>query len=313
MVSEAFNGVLRVGDSTDPNVEHGHCTSYAKTQDGSKHAIVLDIGSNAGFYGLYAAAVGCRTYFFDIQKVCLNWINSAIDNNQFHHAALIPYPISNTTEMMHLDKQSNGCHGTFTFSKTGDEYYREEQKVSEPLDVQMVRLDDIFHDAMYHESSSNNGTNGMGPIALIKIDVEGFEPHVIASMYNLLRHVQKDTGKGTVRNIVTEIAPSRWGGLPGGGLTRDQVATIICDTIWDAGFHKVVYFTPWGDITDVYKMDTREALYNNIAKVDFGSISKDFFFQRTHITSTNSGDISSNGTQIDGLIPDPEHIIFQGI
>jgi FkbM family methyltransferase len=271
MVSKTFEKILRLGKSDDPAVEQGLCTPHAREQNGGKHAVVLDIGANAGFYGMYAAAVGCRTYFFDIQTECLDWINTELYENKFHHASLIPHPVGNVSQTVHLDVSSNGCHGTFTLSKTGDIWYKDDMKKQEPLDIDMVRLDDIFHDAMHSHT--------LPPIALIKLDTEGFEGGVIASMHNLARHVQKATGKGTLRNLVSEVAPERWPGLPGGGLTREQVATIYCETLWDAGFQDVQAF---GFEGAKRRFKSRSDLFTYIASGKFSSISEDFLFTRTH-------------------------------
>jgi len=106
-VSQAFEDILRIGEakSKDVSVEHGWCTKAHREANGGKHAIFLDIGANAGFYGMYAAACGCRTYFFDIQEECHDWISSSIDKNKFHHAALIPYPIGNVISVELRNKQ----------------------------------------------------------------------------------------------------------------------------------------------------------------------------------------------------------------
>jgi len=281
LISEVFNQILRVGNTTDPNQEHGLCTPHSltnkNTASGGKHphAIVLDIGANAGFYGLYSASVGCYTFFFDIQVECLNWIRSSIHENQYHHTALIPYPVGNVSRAVHLDVSSNGCHGTFTMSKTGDEWYLESQKRHVPLDTKMVRLDDVFHDAMHEET--------LPTIALIKIDTEGFELGIIASMHKLVRHIQKHTGRATVRNIISEIAPWRWEGLPDKSLSRAQGAKIICDTLWDAGFQYVIVFCGWHKDTIVIR--TREALEAHITSGLFNTAghSQDFLFTRTHV------------------------------
>jgi FkbM family methyltransferase len=280
LISEAFNQILRVGNVTDLNQEHGLCTPYSlsskNTASGGKHphAIVLDIGANAGFYGLYSAAVGCYTFFFDIQVECLDWIRSSIHENQYHHTTLIPYPVGNVSRPVHLDVSSNGCHGTFTMSKTGNEWYLESQTKHVPLDTKMVRLDDVFHDAMLEET--------LPTIALIKIDTEGFEVVIIASMHNLVRHIQKHTGLATVRNIVCEIAPLRWEGLPDKSMSRAEGAKIICDTLWDAGFQYVIAFVGWHKDTIIFR--TREALEKHIVSGLFtvGGHSQDFLFTRTH-------------------------------
>jgi FkbM family methyltransferase len=277
-VAEEFEKILRIGNSTDPNIEKGYCTKGHRdaeataTAGSRKHSIFLDIGANAGFYGLYASAVGCRTYFFDIQEECHDWISSAIDKNKFHHAALIPYPIGNVTQTLHIKERSNGCHGTFSFSSTGAEWYLDKMKIPEPLDVKMIRIDDILMHAMKE--------NTLQPIACIKVDVEGYEIGIIASMRNLVRHKQKTDGTHTVKNLVIELSPPRWSGLPNGGITRQVAADIICDVLWDAGFDKVI---AWGNYDwDDTKFSNREGFHKFIVEGKFLGISQDFSFKRSN-------------------------------
>ena len=265
-VSKAFEKYLRVGYSKDPTVEKGYC---AKAHQGGKHAIFLDIGANAGFYGLYAAACGCRTYFFDIQEECHEWITSAIDKNNFHHAALIPFPVGNVSRVINVPTTSTGCWGTFSLSKSSHvQWY---QKKDKAMDIRMVRIDEIFGPAMKDGS--------LGVVACVKIDVEGFEIGILASMRELLRHVQPD-GKGTVRNVVVELAPTRWAGVPG-GMSRKEAADIVVDVLWDAGFQKV---TCWGNNDwDDSHFRFRHGLHEWIQDINFMGISQDFEFKRTKI------------------------------
>ena len=46
--------------------KHNRCNPTSS----NRSSIVLDIGANAGVYGLYAAARNCTTYFFDVQPIC---------------------------------------------------------------------------------------------------------------------------------------------------------------------------------------------------------------------------------------------------
>ena len=145
-------------------------------------------------------------------------------------------------------------------------------KKNKPLDIKMIRIDDILSPAM------NDGT--LAHIACIKIDVEGYEIGVISSMKHLLRHTQPKTNKGTVRNLLIELAPSRWEGLPNGGIKRQEAADIICDILWDAGFQKVKAFGN-DDNKDII-FHNRESLHNYVTNGEIiGGVSQDFEFKRT--------------------------------
>lgn len=273
-VARVFEDTLRIGFTGDKqnNRERGLCTPFARNITGGR-AIVLDIGANAGIYGFYATALGCRTYFFDIQEECQKWISSTIDKNRFHHAALIPYAVGNSSTTLKIPKKSNSCHGTFTISKTGDEYFTDAMKTSESAVVDMIRIDDLFTNAM---------SQGKLPhIALIKIDVEGAEVGVLSGMKALLKHVNPMTNRGTVRNVVCEVTPNRWAGLLSGGLSRDIVAEIFCDVLWDAGFQTITVFSN-NNKQEKTKADlqvtSRAQLHKYIKSGDF--YSKDFYFKR---------------------------------
>lgn len=273
-VARVFEDTLRIGFTGDKQNgrERGLCTPFARNVTGGR-AIVLDIGANAGIYGFYATALGCRAYLFDIQEDCQRWISSTIDKNRFHHAALIPYAVGNSSMKIHIPKKSNSCHGTFTISKTGDEYFTDAMKTSESEEVDMIRIDDLFANAMSQKNLPH--------IALIKIDVEGAEVGVLSGMKALLQHVNPVTNRGTVRHVVCEVTPNRWAGLPNEGLTRETVAEIFCEVLWDVGFQTITVFSnnnkeekAKGDL----QITSRTQLYEHIKSGDF--YSKDFHFKR---------------------------------
>jgi hypothetical protein len=86
---------LRLGDNRSKKTgeENGMCV-YKGDEGEMKRQnlpIVLDIGANAGIYGMYASALGgCTTYFFDIQEECQKWIGQSIVKNRFTDRAYVP-------------------------------------------------------------------------------------------------------------------------------------------------------------------------------------------------------------------------------
>ena len=230
-VSLTFERELRLGNGTDTD-EHGICALHDK-----KHhrPLVLDVGANAGIYGLYAASLGCAVYFFDIQEICHKWISAAIRKNDYEqHAYLIPRAVGNESRTISIGKKSNSCHGVYSLSSTGTEYFVDSMKTREDGTAEEIRIDDMFHDAIARKK--------LPLFAMIKIDTEGFEPYVIAGMKQLLLYVDPRSGKGAVRNLIIELAPERWKGLQD-PISRSDVANIICESIWDANFTKVTAFT----------------------------------------------------------------------
>ena len=232
-VSLAFERELRLGNGTDAH-ERGLCSLYHKNHH-QHRPIVLDVGANAGIYGLYGASLGCAVYFFDIQEVCHRWISAAIRKNNYEkHAFLIPRAVGNETRTISIGKKSNSCHGVYSLSKTGTEYFVNSMKSREDGTADEVRLDDIFREVMVRGK--------LPTLAMIKIDTEGFEPYVLAGMKKLLLYADPLSGKGAVRNLIIELAPERWRGLEK-PLSRSDVANVVCENLWDAGFTQVTAFS----------------------------------------------------------------------
>lgn len=274
-VSLAFERELRLGREGNDDHESGLCARYNHQEDqshGHNRPIVLDIGANAGIYGMYAAALGCAAYFFDIQEVCQKWIAMAIRKNDFSHRAfVVPFAVGNQTRTITYEKKSNSCHGVFSLSSTGTEWFVDSMKSSEPGAAKEVRVDDIFKDLMDHDK--------MPLIAMIKTDTEGFEPHVLAGMEGLLRYKDPKTGQGVVRNLIIEMAPERWAGLPD-PLQRSKVAHMVGTIVWDAGFQDAVAFSNNFVCCDK-KFSSREDLVTYITSGKFPDNSQDFHFRRT--------------------------------
>ena len=112
--------------------------------------LVLDIGANAGIYGLYAGKMGCQTYFFEIQPVCIrNIYSSILINSMDGHASIIPFPVGNeTNKVIELDESSH-CFAIYRVS-TGNQHeeYEKHQKVHSTFKTKIVRIEDVFHHAM---------------------------------------------------------------------------------------------------------------------------------------------------------------------
>lgn len=274
-VSLAFERELRVGPGGSDQHESGFCVEYKHRREDKGHGlnrpIVLDIGANAGIYGMYAASLGCAAYFFDIQEICQRWIAMAIRKNGYDHRAfVVPFAVGNETRPFSYDKKSNSCHGVFSLSSTGTEYFLDSMKTSEAGAAKQIRVDDMFADLMRNHS--------VPTIPMIKIDTEGFEAWVLAGMGDLLRYIDPTTGKGVVRNMVVEIAPERWAGLPN-ALKRTDVAKLVCELVWDVGFQEVVAFSNNFVCCDK-KFSHRDDLFEYISTGEFPDNSQDFHFRR---------------------------------
>ncbi|CAN8061629.1 unnamed protein product [Agarophyton chilense] len=182
--------LYRPGCETRENVEKWG--NSCPPVDGRREQVVIDVGCNRGWYSLMAAAYGHRVYAFDPQPHCRTLLSASVLVNGFHD--LVAYKHAFVTdksgETMQVRRRT-GCMGGFP----NNNHAGYADKFRKPLDrfpgandtvtVEGISLDDLF-DAERHD------------VVLLKMDVEGFESHALASGRKLLE-------RGAVRNIVLEF------------------------------------------------------------------------------------------------------------
>jgi FkbM family methyltransferase len=169
---------------------------YCQTNKYGAGGLVLDVGANAGYYGLMALKMGCRALFFDLQPGCHRFINNAIVINQFtNNGRVVPYGVSSTYASFKVP--SGQCQGRYP---------------------QEAREKNIFGQgdaiARVHPLTTFIGLNQL--IAMIKIDTEGNERDVLqGSLHHFSNHL--------VRNAIVEVSPGAgfWDRL---NITRLEVA-----------------------------------------------------------------------------------------
>lgn len=176
---------------------------------------VLDIGANAGIYGLYAAAMGYNVYLFDLQPMCQRYINAAIAINRFDNLAMVmPYALGRNSKTKIKVSPLTPCQGNLRVSgSTKFEELTANIDRSTFYDISTNRLDDLYFGEY---------------IRLLKIDTEGYEAEVIAGMTRLLQQRK-------IQTIVVEVTPIFWKEF---GMNRREVAEEISG-LWDYGFTKV--------------------------------------------------------------------------
>ena len=159
--------------------------------------LFLDIGANAGFYGLYAASFGCDVFFFDPQPACGSLLerNICLNEGRFPRSgktALVARPVSDRNERITM-KASLWCEGTFSVAK---------ETVSIPANISEVSNEDatfttstVSIDDLLHPSKNR--------ILAIKVDTEGYE-------LSVLRSLQKLISVKRVKFFVIEVSPAFW-------------------------------------------------------------------------------------------------------
>ncbi|CAF0795604.1 unnamed protein product [Adineta ricciae] len=124
--------------------------------------VVVDVGAYLGDFGLYAAACGCQVYLFEVQPDMIDLIQTSINVNDFP---------SSRVQLVHKAVTDLPSNSNLTFSIAGGST----TAANGTLSVSTIRLDDI----QWPLNSK---------IFLLKIDVEGFELHVLRSAQNLFRN-----------------------------------------------------------------------------------------------------------------------------
>lgn len=157
-----------------------------------RHQIVVDVGSNRGWYSLMAAAYGHHVYAFDPQPHCHTLLSASILINGFSHLinftnAFVSDSPGNVVEV----KRRTGCMGGFpnnNHAGYADRFRKPLERLpgaNQKVPVGSVSLDDMFNPEKHD-------------VVLLKMDVEGFESHALASANRLLK-------SGAIRNIILEF------------------------------------------------------------------------------------------------------------
>ena len=150
--------------------------------------IVLDIGANVGFFGMSAWSLGCKVIFAEPQSALRAALNASLCLNRIsvHHAYIISQPISDDLKVR-FPVSSNHKRGD-----TGSIGIHDcSGKRAQCVDVDAYQLDNLLVSSPITFKR----------FALIKIDVEGYEPGVILSAARIIKDRLAD-------NILMELTVS---------------------------------------------------------------------------------------------------------
>ncbi len=153
------------------------CSKFVK-----KGSSVLDIGAHIGYYTLLLAkATGTngKVYAFEPEPMNYKLLEKNILYNEYHNVVLENLAVSDFSGNAKLQlSNSSGGHSLLDIEET-----------NKTVDVRVIKLDDYF------EAIDET-------ISVIKIDVQGCEPQVLAGMQNLL-------AKNRSITIFTEFNPDK--------------------------------------------------------------------------------------------------------
>ena len=157
---------------------------------GSPPPLVVDIGANAGYYGMLSGALGARVALFDAQPACWDFIDRAIAASRFSKSRmqLVRGGVSTREHTTHIDVSDvvrraavtgAGCEGHFGQRGRADMISTSQ---SAPLPLAGARASpgarrwtDAFALGRFREGMLGTALNEGETITLVKVDVEGAE------------------------------------------------------------------------------------------------------------------------------------------
>lgn len=196
--------------------------------------LVLDVGSNFGYYGLLAMKMGFESLLFDLQPECHQRINNAIVVNQFQALGrVVPFGVSNIEASFRVP--STGCNGRFPASAHEQNKFNHGDSVAHVYPLSKF-IDDDQH------------------VLLMKVDTEGNER-------NVLEGAMPYFSRRLVSNAIVEVTPGSdfWKHV---NITREQVAETF-SRIANYGYTMI-------SLHDWSIHDTPAEVHSYIMNADFG-------------------------------------------
>ena len=152
--------------------------------------VVLDVGGNHGFYSMFAARLGFHVDYFEPQP--------ALRERACIAAAYNNISLSMYSAGVGRQRGSHAIVGREGLAHAGGAC-RDGDPTSRCMQVFTL-------DALYIAATDVSAP----PIALIKIDNEGWEIGVLEGARELLRQKASTTGHSRVGSLFIEVAPKRW-------------------------------------------------------------------------------------------------------
>jgi len=147
--------------------------------------LVVDAGSNLGYFATYSAVMGCRVVAFEPQPRLIPIISTSARVNGVDHRFKLHNNIisDNPKDRLKIRYVRGSCWGCSVVSAASPE----EENTKDTFIIESTRIDDKVDDDVW----------------LMKVDVEGYEVLAIES-------AEKVFSKHSVQHILVEWSPKRW-------------------------------------------------------------------------------------------------------
>uniref|UniRef100_A0A383VNT6 Methyltransferase FkbM domain-containing protein n=1 Tax=Tetradesmus obliquus TaxID=3088 RepID=A0A383VNT6_TETOB len=160
--------------------------------------LMLDVGANFGWYSIMAAMLGCRVIAWEPVTTFRAFLEYNIARNKLHHrievrrSAVVQHPSLPGAANYSVVSPQRGNWGTASVNGSNIDTSVDNQGPYHKLNVTGVTLDQELQQLLQQQQQQR--------VALLKLDVEGYEPQVLAGASQLLQ-------KQLVDNILLEYSP----------------------------------------------------------------------------------------------------------
>lgn len=162
-------------------------------------ALVVDVGSNVGWYSMYATGRGHPVLAVDMQAECTRRCRCAsIVNRVTHLLALHSAYVSDDAQALPLPSNTKHCLGSVNPAWRS--------RYAWHAHVDMVQPFPLGREVLRAAAAADGQPRGAGRVVLLKADVEGGEVAVVRSL-------AQDGALSLVDNILAEYSPHLWGDL----------------------------------------------------------------------------------------------------
>jgi len=174
------------------HVFQNYYNSISSSQSDTQRGIMLDVGANAGYYGIMAASYRLPAVLFDLQPECVEVIQNSIFVNGFgDYMRVIPKGVSEGGST-NITVPDDGCDGQFPF--------KDSQPNSQHHSVELHPLSYYFRTTEDDNEIAKNAPPTDTDIVMMKVDTEGNEKRVLNGALPFFEHKK-------IKNAIVEVTP----------------------------------------------------------------------------------------------------------
>ncbi|GAX80390.1 hypothetical protein CEUSTIGMA_g7829.t1 [Chlamydomonas eustigma] len=237
IVSKSF--LYKNGAEGFENVMKTHFLRYLKTQP--QDVTVLDVGANIGVHSLWFAALGYKVHSFEplSKNFALLHCSVILTPNLQANIRVNNFGLSTRNSTACMLSESHNLGGTHAEVLDSDNIYNGSHYCA-PEDRASMRTLDWYWITVLNKE----------PVFLMKIDVEGFEPQVVAGGHQMFT---QSPPKVLILEFVAQFI-LRAGGSARSFLSRlESLGYAHCDPWTNVCIPVTMVHTVWGDLLLVHK------------------------------------------------------------